>query len=128
MIESDLYSYLSGVSAVSALAGTRLYPLILPQAPTYPAITYTVQGADRDYTYCGPSGLVKKDIQIDAWGSTYAAAKALQDVLRVALDGFVGLMGNTRVHRVEILAEIDVYEDEPQAYRSSYSFVFHHWQ
>ena len=39
-LETGIYSVLTSDGTVSGLVGTRVYPDIMPQGVTYPAITY----------------------------------------------------------------------------------------
>lgn len=90
-IEADLYTKLTGASAVSDLVGTRVYPLNLPQKPAYPAVTYQristvpvkVMG-----TTSARVALMQARFQIDAWASTPDGATALADAVFAAIEGW----------------------------------------
>jgi len=87
MIESKIRAILAATSAVSAIVGTRIYTGILPQSPTYPALTIQPISYNADNHLTAPGGLQWDRLQIDAWGSTYAATDALYQAVVAALNG-----------------------------------------
>jgi len=116
-MEAGLFSFLSGEQNVTALVGSRIYPLKLPQAATYPAITYQRVSGDRIRSLDGPSGLADPRIQLDLWDKTYSGVKALADTVRGALDGFRGLMGTDNIGGVLLLSDSDFYEQGVEVFR-----------
>ena len=56
-IEAGLYAHLVGSAGVTALVATRVYPLLVPQDATLPAIAYQRISGPRDHTHDGPSGV-----------------------------------------------------------------------
>jgi len=87
-IEAALYSYLSGVSAVTALVSTRIYPGQAPEATAKPYIVHHRISGRRFPSVTGPSGMVRARIQIDIVAATRASALAVFEVLRNNLDGW----------------------------------------
>lgn len=115
-IESSLYARLTAHAGVSALVGTRIYPLLMPQTPVLPAITYQRISAEHIASIGGHSGLENPRIQIDIWALSYNTSKALAAQVRAALtesmDGFAALL----------LTDLDDYEPETRIYRCSLDF------
>ena len=62
-------------------------------------------------------GMAHPVFQFDAWAETYLAAKQLSRELRLALDGYRGIMGTETIHGVFIRNELDVYEDLTKLHR-----------
>jgi len=87
MIESKIRAILAATSAVTAITSTRIYVGILPQGATFPALTIQpiTYNADNHLTDAGD--LQWDRIQIDAWGTTYAATDALYQAAVNALNG-----------------------------------------
>lgn len=113
MMLSDLVTFLENDAGISALIGTRIYPQILPQDPTFPAITYSQTSGVRDRVIReGPSGRARPRITINCWGERYSQARALADAVRIALDGYRGIMGSTDVGGVRLDNEFDLFEEE----------------
>lgn len=112
MVESALRTRALAVTAVSDLIAARLYPLKLPQAPTYPAVTYTRISGPRLYAHDGPAGMAEGRFQFDAWGASYASAKAVAAALRGAMEGFSGTSGGVSIASIFCVNETDEYQPE----------------
>lgn len=122
-LSSGLYTYLTAQSGITTLVSTRIYPLILPQDPTYPAITYSFNGIEDTYTHNdGQTSFVGADIQIDAWATSQKGAADLAAVINTALRNHKGDMGGVSVHALYRQAQVDVYENVLNAYRRSISY------
>lgn len=93
-MESDLLAVLEGNAGVSALVGARIYPLILPQRVTLPAIRYQVISTLPQPTHNGASGLRQYRIQLSVHAATYSAAQAVAEALHTALDGKKAVFGS----------------------------------
>lgn len=132
MIEEALRAVLLADAGVAALVGTRVYPLVLPQAGTLPAITYQVVAGDADYVMEGASGLAFKRVQVDCWADTYSAAAGLRAAVTAALGGFAGSAGSpaVRIQGAFKTMEADGYEDAleragPRLWRKTIDFNVH---
>jgi hypothetical protein len=90
---------------VRAIIGTRAYPLVLPQAPAYPAIRYqrisTVRGPYRGMA-TGRAGYSRPRFQLDAYATTPAGAQALADAVRSVLDGFKGTASGVEIGSIAL--------------------------
>jgi len=84
-LEMVLVARLSGYESLAALVSTRIYPLILPQNPTYPVLTYQRIDGPREHCMSEDAGVAHPRIQIDAWGETAASVKAVATQVRSAL-------------------------------------------
>lgn len=132
MSELAVYTLLKNAAAVSALVGARIYPLTAPQKPTYPLITYQRISGPRWTTLDGPTGIAQPRIQVDAYATTYAGAKALAAAIRQTLDGYRGAVsttaGNVRIGGVRLETDQDLYEDDvdPALYRVQMDFMVTH--
>lgn len=115
-------------SAIASLVGTRVYPTLLPQGPTMPAITYQrisrISVADH---LAGPGALARPRVQIDSWGSTHDQAEALGEAVRRRLNGYRGpVTGAEDVQRISLETVRDLYDDEVKLHRHSADyFVWH---
>lgn len=77
MIEAAVRGILAADSGVLALVGSRVHAGPLPQGGAYPAVNMYLITHDPDNHLNGPGNLPHERIQINAWGSTYAAADGL---------------------------------------------------
>jgi hypothetical protein len=110
-LEQGLVAHLQSDAGVSALVETRIYPLVVPQDATLPALAYQRISGPRDHAHDGPTGLARARVQLTYVASTYAAAKELAEAARAALDGFSGTMGTVSVDSCSLDNEVDTWAD-----------------
>ena len=126
MLEAGIFALLSGMSGVTAICGTRIFPLLLPTDETLPAITWHIVSSVPRPTFLS-SGFVRTRIQFDCWGDVYADAANLRAALIGALNGYVGTLSNgLRVSNVDRVQSIDFYHRDAMQYRLAVEFVFYH--
>ncbi len=117
MIESSLYSVLSGHAALSALVGTRISPALSVQAGTLPCVTFHQVTGNYNYTQDGPDVNVEDWWQFNTWSPRYesmrAASVAIINALHAATSfhAFVDQRqdlyeDDTRIHHGLIVARI----------------------
>lgn len=133
MLEEALYAFLKGQGAVSALLGQRIYPVMLPQNPVMPALTYQIISRVPDYVLAGPSGLVAKRVQVNCWASRefsangYITALNVAAAVRVAMDGYSGIWpGGFEILRSKLDNQHDDFEPEGQYDRTILDFIVHY--
>ncbi len=126
MIEEGLKTFLEAQTAITNLVGSRIYPLILPQKPAYPALTYARVSGLRLHNFGGVAGRGWPRFTVSLWAETYAAAKALAEKTRQALDGHRGALGSAAGVAVSIENEIDFYEGEAKVYRVLQDYFISH--
>jgi hypothetical protein len=127
MLEVGLYAHLTGDAGVSALVAGRVYPLLLPQSPTLPALVYQrISTNPLGATHDGANHMTRVRMQIRCHGATLLAAKQVADAVRGALDGFAGTMGDVTVQSCLRADESDDDEPDVEAYsvRADYMIVF----
>jgi hypothetical protein len=74
--------------AVYALVGTRIYPDILPQPPTFPAIVYfRASAAQEGLTQDRSVGPTLPRIQIDSWAESRSKTDQLYEAVKSCLHG-----------------------------------------
>lgn len=92
MFVEDLFSFLSDQATA---AGSRIYPNILPQGATLPAIKYFQVSEPPEHTHSGRSALHHPRWQLDCYAITYIEARRLAEQTITAIDGFSGAMGSS---------------------------------
>jgi hypothetical protein len=102
-----LHALLAADAAVAALAGSRIYPNLVPAAASYPAIAYQRISGRRVHSQTGPSGLAAPRVQITSLAASYAQADALGQAVRQALDGYVGTVAGVELQASFIENEED---------------------
>lgn len=102
-VEGDIQSVLA------TLVSGRAYPIEAPQFCERPYIVYTVISNVPQLSLDGPTGAENRRIQIDVWGDSYGAVKALEISIKAA-------MAASAVVNVP-LSTMDGYEPETGLYR-----------
>ena len=109
-------------AGVAALVGTRVYPGLLPQKPTYEAITYErVSNTGQD----GSSNRKQSRWQINCWGATYAEAHVLANAVKAALEEWHDVDHTPGIERARVVNEIDDYDDNVEVYRVIVDVMLH---
>ena len=132
-LEQGLITYLLTDTDLMALVGngdspltSRIYPLLLPQNYTAPAMTYQRISGPRLQNLSGPAGRAFPRIQFDIYAASYSAVKNIAAKLRAALDGYAGLMGAVDVDRTTLESDMDGYQSDTEVYRVSMDFIISH--
>jgi len=115
-------------AGVAALTSTRIYPLILPQNPTMPAITYQrISGTGQD----GTSTLRQSRWQVNCWSKRrdgaggYGEVQQLATAVKAALEEYIELSQTPGINMARVVNELDDYEDETQVYRVIIDVILH---
>ena len=87
MVETDFRFALSSASAVTAICGTRIYPVALPKDPTLPAIDYKFVTGSNTPTF-DSMGAQRYRVEVNCWGDTYLDAIGLRYAVVKALSGY----------------------------------------
>ena len=104
----------------------RVYPLLLPPTPGFPAVAYVRVSTRRVHCLTGFSHLAIPRFQFTAWAKTYGEAHVLANELRVAMDGYTGWLaaafplpfpiGWVQIQSCWSENELDLYEPKPGLY------------
>jgi hypothetical protein len=112
MIEAALYTVLSSSASITALAGSRIYPAVLPTDPTLPALTYMFIGGTV-YPIANRNGIQRSRVQIDCWGNSYSDAVTLRQAVVQTLAGYSGPSFQS-----QIIQTHDDFDHDLQQYRA----------
>lgn len=108
--EAVLRSALVGNSAVAALVGSRIYPIIAPATAVLPFITWRRSGIQREQTLSGPMGTPTVTVELNLYATTYEEVRDIADNVRRCLDGYAGAANGTTVHNAALSSESDGFE------------------
>ncbi|WP_426043699.1 tail completion protein gp17 [Caulobacter sp. DWR3-1-2] len=99
-MEETLIAYLLASPSLVALIGDRLTPGVRTQGALLPALVFNLVSDLPDYSNSGPTGLTQARIQLDAYGATYAQAKAVARAANARLSGWRRAVGGWAIHGV----------------------------
>jgi hypothetical protein len=104
---------------LAGVVSTRIYPLNLPQPPTYPAITYQrISNSGQD----GTSTLKQSRWQIDCWASTYVGSQTVAAAVKAFAEEWHDSPG---IEWARVVNEIDDYDDDAKVYRIIVDVILH---
>lgn len=112
MVETKIYSHISTTTAITVASSvsTRIYPMILPQDCTYPALTYTRIGGGRVNDISGYSCLDNPVISIETWATSYSIAKTLSTKVHSA-------MNQATAFKSLLISDVDDFNEDLRIYR-----------
>ena len=125
MIHEGIYATLSGNAGVSAIVGTRIYPVVMPQtayteSSKKPCIVYRFDSRLRQVRFSGTDTLVDGSLVIECYAVTRIEASELADAVRSALVDYNGTMTGTgspvssnRVQGIFLESENETFYPEP---------------
>lgn len=125
--EAVLRSALVGNTSVTAMVGTRIYPLLAPKTAALPFITWRRSGISREHTLAGPMGVPNVSVEMQSFAATYEDVREVADRVRLVLDGYGGTVNNVEVKHVSLEQESDDFVqlaggDLPPAYQVTQTF------
>lgn len=118
-VEAAVFNLLSSDAGVSGVVSNRIYPVKLPQDPTYPALTYFRVSALRHSVMGNDTGLVEKRIQVSSWAKLYSEVNNLAERVRDAMQRTRGTFAGVEI--LDIFMEGDgpeIWEDAVGAYQA----------
>ena len=111
-IEADIITALEAYSALTTLVSTRIYPMRLPQNPTWPNVVYSRSSTDFHNTVStNAAGQANARFQIDCRADDYAEARD------VASKAIAAMTGATTFDALIISDSDFPYEPDTEIYR-----------
>ena len=101
-----------------------LYPFLLPQNCTLPAVAYFPVSVERAHSFIQDTGFVKQRMQFSCFAKSYKAATAMAKVIQEALQNFSGVLGGLAIGGVLIESESADHESDTGIYSVVLEFEF----
>lgn len=114
MTIGTLFREALAVTGVTNIVSTRIYPMLLPQHPTYEAITY--QRISNSSTN-GNTALRESRWQVNCFAETYAEAQTLAAAVKTALEDFSDTTETPGIKEAYVTNELDDYDDSGDVFR-----------
>lgn len=126
-LEEAIFTRTTTFGDLPALIGQRVYPNILPddEDVTLPAVRYIIV-SDPQFALThelGPSGLARPRVQFDVYAHTPEEAKLVGEQIRLAWEGFRGVVGSTSIYASIKADHRSGYEQETNLHREQYDFL-----
>lgn len=125
-----IYSYLVKNESLKSKVGDKIYPVLLPQDCTLPAIVYAPVVANYSSAHQGDTGFVKQTVQITCHATTFKEARKLSRVIKKLLQDYRGDMSGLFIEAVFIKTDFDIdgnssLKFDMDEYMSSIEFEIH---
>lgn len=97
---------------IVAGVAAKIYPRVLPQNTVVPAVSYQVLSEIPYDDISGNAGLYRAVIEFKIWSKTAAQAAAIEEAIRLAIQGYQGINLTVRIIGVHHLHTHDDFEGE----------------
>lgn len=77
---------LRAATGLTALVADRIYPAAMPDAPTYPSVTYQKVGGSSERGAVSDPSLLTATFQVSTWAKSQAQASNIATQVRAAID------------------------------------------
>jgi Protein of unknown function (DUF3168) len=114
-IESAIVNLISASQDLTALIGSRLYPLYRPQAQRLACVVYQQVGGSDTLTTAGPLRLYEARFQFTCFAPAHADCVALAAALRMLLEDCDGTVGDIVIQETQVTGPIDLPVLDPEA-------------
>jgi hypothetical protein len=118
-LEPLIIEHLKANVAVAAIAGTQIYPILIPQNTALPAVTIQRISGGQQNTLGGYNGMERPRIQVDCWATSYTTAKKLGAAIRLA-------MNSSSEFKAGCESDLDEYDDDSKTFQVSLDFYVWH--
>lgn len=116
--EADLKAHLQGASAISDIVGDRIFPLIVAQGESRPAVSYQVISIDQVSSLAGRADTLRNiRVQIDLWSASHSTLLQLDAAVRARMD-----TAASTFRAVLAVGGLDDYEPQTKLYRRVLEF------
>lgn len=127
MLEQLIRNKLIADSTISALIGSRVYVITVPQDCTYPALAYQlISRIGRDEYHSGHSPWVNSRVQFSALSSDLKIAKQITKAVVDLFLPFTGSDSGTSVVRCNFDNESDTFDPAVEMYQVALDLMFMH--
>lgn len=112
MIRKAVAQILINDSEVISLTGGRIYPVAMPQAADFPAVTYQLISTTPNNTKQRPSVYDETEFQVNIFAEMMADAVEISGHVRRALDGYSGTVQEVDIPVVQFTGMNDDLSDD----------------
>jgi hypothetical protein len=122
MIQADIFTLLGTNSALTALVGTNVYPVVLPTGSALPAITYSITSNVTNGGYSLDMAWSSRiRLTIDVFSTTYLECNNIVAAVHSVLDGY----SDETIQLITPENEQDFYMSNALIYRTSLDFYLY---
>jgi hypothetical protein len=118
---------LTASAGLAALVVTRIYPDVMPDSPTYPAVTYQKVGGGSEKGAVSDPGLKRATFQVSSWAKSRPLASQIADQVRLAMDRQRKItVAGVAVDDCFYESDNDDYDKDAKVYFNHMTFKIHY--
>lgn len=114
-LNNALYQLLTSNTGLTAIVGTKVFPLIIPLIPAPNDIKNPAVVIERDFTpeYTGDGrGLCESNIEITILSSSYNQSIEIAEIIDGILDCYKGTVGNVHIVNSKMVSCDEAYQED----------------
>jgi hypothetical protein len=111
MPEAQVVAQLKGSTALTALVGTRIYPIMARQVSSQPYVTYQRIATQHINASTGGSDVAFSILQLNCYAATYSGAKGVSAAVKASLANWSNTTGDPAIDMCHIQNESDLPDD-----------------
>jgi hypothetical protein len=122
-----VYGLLTQAAGLTALVGSRIYPDLMPDSPTYPSVTYQRLSGSSERGSTSDPPLKSATYQVSAWSRSRSEALAVAAQIRVAMDRKRKLtVSGVQVDDCFYQGDVDLVDFETRTYFTHLTFKIYY--
>lgn len=126
-VNKAVYAIGQAASGITAIIGSRMYPIVLPQDGTLPAIVYRQTGGEVVQAMGGSPGLKRKMIQLLALSPDVSQMRQIVEEIRIAYDRYRGTIAGVSINDIFVSdVGAEGYDDTLQVFYGSVDLTIWH--
>lgn len=110
-IEEAFVARTSTVGTIASLVSTRIYPLVVPQDISKPALAYQRLSHVPYRSHSGFSNLSRTRLQVTVEAASYTSARAIAAAVRSCWESFKGTAGGVSIEACFVENDSDGYDE-----------------
>ena len=118
MIEDAIYSRLAGFAGLSALVGTRIYPMHLPQKPNFPCLAYRRVSSSPINALAVDTDIMTCNFDVASFSKTADECYSVAEQIRLSLQRWQGTESGVVVMDCMITNIDQDYQPDLEIYES----------
>jgi hypothetical protein len=121
MIGKTIKSILTGNSSLVALVGTKIFPYVMNESTTMPAVVYTIDSMEPEYT---KGGWVNDSVTftVNSFAKDYTGLQSVVSAVRTALELNHTGSGTQSINRIYLIGFNEGYDGQSDVFFNSLIF------
>ena len=121
MIAKTIKSLLAGESTLTALIGTKIFPYVMNEDTSLPAVVYSIDSVTPEYTK-GGWALDRVEFTVHSFSGSYDELQDVSGAIRTALELKRTGAGTEDINRIYLSGQDEGYDNEAGVFFNKLTF------